>query len=296
MLLILNTFNRVVAATHYKEAIDLANNPNSSLEAIEVEVNIAIDHVPADIYYTALSRINFLKAQRAAAATLGSPEENRANFEDAVRKSIEAGRKAVDANPRSYQNWVALGIIYSALVPAPLEVDGAYENALTAFNEASKRNPFNPQIPLLLAELELSRNNIDVAKALLSESIRLKEDYAEAYLIAARLALAQNNLAEGIVIAERLSLIVPGNAGLHFDLGVLKYTIGDFEGALQSFSNALVLVPDYANARYYLGLTLVRLGRFEEALENFESLLIANSDNEELTNIIENLRLGRDPL
>ncbi len=287
--------NRTIAALHFKNAVDLANRGDASLEAIETEVNTAIKYVPADIYYTALSRLNFFRAQNAAANTGGTPAENQAIFQESVRNAIDAGRKATEANPRSYQNWVALGIIYSALVPPPLAVDGAYDNAKLTFAEASKRNPFNPEIPLLVAQLEINKGNVEAARALIAESLRLKDNYPDAYLLDARLALAQNNLPDAIKSSERLAILTPNNAGIWFDLGLLKYSTGDYIGAAEVFNNALILIPDYANARFYFGLSLIQLGKPEEALPHFEKLLETNKDNQDLKNIINSLKSGKTP-
>ena len=285
-------FNKTVSAFHFKKAVDLSNTAGASLSEIEERLNKAVSFSKLDTYYVALSRINFAKAQVAASATTGTPEENRAVFEEALRKSIEAARLAVSANPAGYQNWVSLGMIYSALVPEPLSVVGSYENALFAYSEASKRNPNNPELPLFLARLEFNRGNVEGARSFIRRSIALKEDYADAYLLLAQLEVQAGNVAGAIVSAERLALLMPNNPGIYFELGLLKYSNGDFVGAADAFTLALVSAPDYANAKYYLGLTLARLGRLDEARVQFEALLVTNPDSEEVKAVLESLNNG----
>ncbi|PIP55621.1 MAG: hypothetical protein COX06_02275 [Candidatus Zambryskibacteria bacterium CG22_combo_CG10-13_8_21_14_all_42_17] len=288
-------FNRTVSAFHFKKAVELSNTADAPLDEIESEINKAIRYFPADTYYVALSRINFAKAQVAASSDPadegqdGTLTDNQANFENALRKSIEAARLAVSANPSSYQNWVALGIIYSALVPKPFSVDGAYENAFFAYSEASKRNPANPEIPLLLARLEVNKGDLESARSFIRHSIALKEDYADAYLILARLEIELGNTAGAISSAERLALLTPNNSGIYFELGLLKYFSKDVAGAAEAFNTALRLTPDYANAKYYLGLSLAQLGRVNEAMALLKELLITNPDNPELMAALEAL-------
>ena len=287
-------FGRTVSALHFKKAVDLSNIAGTSLAEIEEKLNKAVKSSKLDTYYIALSRINFAKAQVAANATAGTPEENKAAFEEALRKSIEAAKLAVSINPAGYQNWVSLGTIYSALVPAPLSVVGSYENAFFAYSEASKRNPNNPELPLFLARLEFNKNNIDAARSFIRRSIALKEDYADAYLLLAQLEVQAGNVAGAILSAERLASLMPNNPGIYFELGLLKYSNKDYAGAADTFTRALSLAPDYANAQYYFGLTLAQLGQSDKAREQFEALLVTNPDSEEVKAILEQLRTDKN--
>lgn len=287
-------FGRTVSAFYFKKAVDLSNTSGVTLALVESELNKAIRFFPTDTYYVALSRINFAEAQAAANATTGTPAENRKIFEDALKNSIETARNAISINPAGYQNWLSLGMIYSALVPKPLAVDGAYENAAFAYSEANKRNPLNPEIPLFMAQLELYRDNMKAARSFIRNSIALKEDYADAYLMLVQLEVQEGNTAGAIVSADRLALLVPDNPGIHFELGLLKYSNKDYTGAAKAFNKAIVLSPNYANAQYYLGLTLAWLGQLDKAREQFEALSVTNPDSELVRAILEDLRAGKD--
>src|SRR3989344_4327348 len=289
-------FNKTVSTFYFKKAVDLSNAAGTSLVEIENQLEKAIKFSATDKYYIALSRINFAKAQVAASATTGTPEENKANFEDALRKSISAARSAVNINPAGYDNWVALGMIYSALVPPPLLVEGAYENAQLAYSEARLRNPANPALLLLLARLELSHGNKETARSFIRRALALKEDYADAYVFLAQLEIQDGNTTGAIASAERLVALMPSNSGIYFELGLLKYSNKDYNGAMEAFKLALASTPDYANAKYYLGLTLTRLGRLDEARAEFEVLLATNPDSAEVRAALDSLRKNSNPL
>ena len=217
-------FEKTASAFYFKKAINLSNIEGASLVEIEDQINKALSFAPADTHYVALSRINFTKAQAALNAITLTPEENQAAFEEALRRSIEAAKNAVSANPAGFQNWVSLGLIYSALVPAPFSVSGAYENAFLAYSEASKKNPLNPEIPLFLAQLELGRGDKEAAFSFIRSSIALKEDYADAYLMLAKLEIEVGNTAGAIASAERLVLLMPHHPGPPLSLRLLHYS------------------------------------------------------------------------
>lgn len=287
--------SKAISAYHFGNAVKLSNVEGTPLSDIESSLLKAIETSAADVYFVALSRLNFTRAQMAANSATGTPEENRAIFEESVRISIEAARRAVSENPAGFENWVALGNIYTSLVPEPLKVPGSYENALYAYNEAARRNPTNPELPLLLAQLELNNKNVDNARAYIRNSIALKQDYADAYLMLAQLEVGAGNTQAAIQSAEALAVLLPQNPGIHFELGVLKFSAKNFEGAALSLEKALELSPDYANAKYYLALTYANLGKFAEAQAHLEDLMAANPGNTDLEAALNAVKANKVP-
>ena len=185
---------RGLAGFHFKRAVDLSAMPAPSLDSIESEVERALGFSKQDTYYLALSRINFAKAQAAGNAT--STPESRAAFQESIAKSIQAARSAAAANPASYLNWTALGNLYAALAAPPLAVEGAYESARLAYSEAYKRSPNNPELPLLLAYLEISNGNLKDARSYILSALALKEDYGEAEELLKKLTEFEEQQAE----------------------------------------------------------------------------------------------------
>lgn len=289
------TFQKMLSIRHFEKAIVLANTEGSSVEAIETELGNASNLSPQDIYYSALSQLEFARAQSALSSATGTPETNKQIFETALSRSISGAQMATQLNPGSYQNWIALGSLYASLVPKPLAVAGAYDNAKAAYAEASKKNPLSPEAPLLLAKLDLDNENIEEARTNIQEALDKKSDYAEAYFLLTQLEVGQNNIPEAIKSAETAAILSPDNAGVFFQLGLLKYTNKDYAGAAESLTQALSILPDYANAKYYLGLSYEALERHQEAVAIFESLAQSNPDNEGVRLILANLKEGLNP-
>lgn len=277
------------ASYHFQKAIKISNIEGSVPQNVENEILKAISIDPVDVYYTALSQLNFSKAQAAANSKDGTKEENQKVFEESIRKTIEASRAAVSVNSASYGNWVALGSTYTSLVAPPLKVEGAYEMAQSAFSQALRRNPNNPELPLFLARLEIAKGNADEARSYIRNSLALKEDYADAYILLAQLEVQEKNIPAAIASTEVLAKLAPENAGVHFELGVLKYENKDFEAATASLKESLRISPDYANAKYYLALTYVELGMRDEARAEVEALVGANPESAELKTLLEKI-------
>lgn len=279
-----------ISSFYLKRAVDISNNENPDLQEIEDSLNKAVKFAPTDIHYIYLAQNNFSKARNVLInLEEGNTEESGALFQNAISQSILMARKAIETNPSNSQNWLILGDIYSSLVAPPLAVSGSYDQALQAYLEARERNPLSPNIPLSIARLEFNNGNIESARRHVNEALALKRDYADAYLLLAQIEIQDNNISQAISSTENLVSLTPNNPSFHFGLGLLKYSSADYEGAAQSFANALILIPDYANARYYLGLSLANLGYREEAKAQLEILLTTNPDNPELKAALEAL-------
>ena len=294
--LALAVYQRTVSAYHFQKAVVLSNTAGVSVDTVEDAAVKAARLMPFDTYYRGISQINVARAQALLNTATGTAEENQQKFQQAISNSIAAARLATDTAPNNYENWIGLGSIYSSLVPSPFSVDGAYEVSQEAFLTAKKLNPTSPEIPLLLARLELDNKNVTGARQYIEESLKLKADYANAYFLLTQLELAENNLSGAIRSAETAAFLTPNNAGVFLQLGLLKYSNSDWNGAASAFRGALTILPEYANAKYYLGLTLSKLKQNEEAVALFQDLKKTNPDNQEIDAILTNLEKGRDPL
>ena len=288
------TAKKVLAATHFQRAL-VYSNEGKSIDEIESELGKAVTSSPADPYWGAVSQVELRRANNALSNNTASDEENQQTFQNALAASIAAIKNAINLNP-TYQNWVALGNIYSSLVPKPFEFEGAYEGAKMAYESAKSLHPLSPEASLLMARLEADSGNTKKAREFVAEAISKKSDYAEAYFFLAQLEVNENNLDRAIESAETGTLLLPNNPGVLFQLGVMKYSNNDYKGASESLARALQLVPDYANAQYYLGLSLDKLGKKSEAIVQFENLVKTNPDNSQITDVLKNLKAGRPAL
>lgn len=273
-------WERVVAASLFQRGNSLA----------------AVRLVPADIYWRGVSE-NSLSQVGSIIGNISRPEDlgesQKAAIRTSISDSIASANNAIAWDSKNYQNWFALGRVYEVL--AVNGIEGASENAKTAYLEAQKRSPVSPAIPLAFARLAAISGNRDEARVNISKAIELKKNYTDAYFALAQIEAASNNIEGAIQSVEAATFVDPQNSSLYFQLGLLKYNNDDFRGAASSFEQAVTLVSDYANARYFLGLSYERLGREDDAIKQFEEIQKTNPDNSEVKLILSNLRAGRSP-
>jgi tetratricopeptide (TPR) repeat protein len=214
-------------------------------------------------------------------------------FASLVQEGVSLGQQAIAYNAKDYRSHLALGRVYEFL--ASLNVEGAYESAKAAYQAAAERNATNPTIPLILARLESSRNNLVLAQEQVAKSLTLKPNYTDAILFVVQLNVANNDIPRAIEAAIAAAQTAPGVAPIWFQLGLLYYASGDAQNATAAFEQAVRIVPEYANAKYFLGLSYNAQDRTAEAIAMFEDLARTNPDNAEISLILGNLRTGRPP-
>ncbi len=287
-------WQRNISANLFQKGLVLVSG--GDLQGAKLKMARAIQMSPNDSYWRNLSELTLLELSQVLGG-ISNPqnisETKRAEIQTVISNSIEASRQAIALNPNNYQNWMTLGRVYEAL--ASVGIQGALDNARSAYVEVKNRAPNNPMVPLSLARLELINGNVAGAREFINQALQLKSNYTDAYFILAQIEVASNNIPNAIRSVEAATLTDPNNANLYFQLGMLKYNNRDHEGAAAAFERAVSIIPDYANARYFLGLSYDRLGRAEDAIAQFREIQRTNPDNQEVVLILSNLEAGRDP-
>jgi cytochrome c-type biogenesis protein CcmH/NrfG len=290
-----NALAREISTSYFQKAL-IASNEENGISTSIAYLNRAISLFETnDVYYRALAQAHVLRINQALANSKLTEEERKNIFQESLQASITAAQTATNVGANHYQNWMSLGGIYESLVPAPFSIEGSYDNAKAAYLTALKNNPESPEIYLMLARLEGLNNNIAGAKDYTIKSIEKKNNYADAYFFLTQIELQNNNLKEAIKSSEATAILSPNNAGVFFQLGLLKYNDRDFTGAVGALLRAVTLVPDYSNAKYFLGLSLEELDQHDAAIAQFQDLAKTNPENAEVIQILSNLQAGKAP-
>jgi tetratricopeptide (TPR) repeat protein len=211
-------------------------------------------------------------------------------FRTALQNSITNAGRAVALDGTDANNLSILGAIYSAVVP--LRIEGAYDRAKEALEEARALDPQNPIRALMLSRLAFAQGNVDEARGLMNEAIRLKPDYIDAAFLLSQLEIAAGNIDAAIDSTMRIIQLEPQNPARYFQLGVLELAKNDIERGVLALEVAIQLDPQYANARYYLAFAYDRLGRTADAQAQLEKVLETNPDNAEVIGLLEKLSRG----
>ncbi len=287
---------KFIAAVSFQKGVIAFNSEGNVDKAEKFLVQaIAFDATPA--YYQALTQIDILRLSRLLAqdSNAVSADALRTQFQNVFSSALNHGQQAVELDRTNYQSWYVLGQVYEAVVPLKIPNSNAYESAKAAYEEAFKYNPKSPALLLTLARLEASHGNNAKAKEYIARSLQQKNNYTDAIFLLAQIQVAEGNLKDAISSVEAASILAPNDSGVFFQLGLLRYNVKDFSGAVSAFSRAVEVTPSYANAKYFLGLSYQRLGRVEEAIGQFKDLKVTNPDNAEIDLILKNLSAGKNP-
>ena len=277
----------------YFQKSSYALNTDKDVPASEGFMNQAISAMPYDVYYRSLAEIEISKIQAISAqdTTKVAAADIQKQLAVVLPLAVSAGISARDADPSNYLNWIELGRVYESAVP--LQVSGAYQYAASAYNEASRRNPQNPGIYLLFAQLDVDQNNLAEAKQYAMAAISVKKDYLDAYYLLAQIEVAQKDLKSAIDAVTAATVLSPSDPALFFQLGVLQFNNNDFAGAIVTLQKSLDLSPQYANAQYFLGLSYEAEKQHTQAIAQFEALQKTNPDNTQVSAILNALLAGK---
>lgn len=243
--------HRTIAYVYLQRAAQALMDKNAN--QAELLLNTAqhfADPVMVQRGYTqlALTQLSAL-LQQSETETKPSAEE----LQTALGNVLAHARRAIELDPMSPQNYMALGSISEQLML--LGVRGAGESALAAYQQAAVLDPKNPAIPYAAAQVYLAQEDTDNALTSLEAALTLK-----------------GNLIPAL-----------------YEYGVIKLSQGDTNTAIQALGTAVQLNQNYANALYYLSMALTQEGRFEEALVVMRRVAQLNPDNEDVAKIVDEL-------
>lgn len=265
----------------------------------------------SDKYLRGLSQVWLMQAGQLAQMPAPSNAADTTNlqnqYQNTVANAINAARDAIALNPVDFLNWSNLGNVYEQVIPIQQADVLAEQN----YNKAIDFNPKDPQgyvdlARVLVISADQSQKNkesqdvwqkkLDDAGLTLNKSIALKPDFEPAYFLIAQIYIREGNLPKAIEKVEQMKALSPTDAGLAFELGFLYYQANQLDKAQAEFERAVSLSETYSNARYFLGLIYDKKGREQDAIAQFERVAQLNPDNQEVKNILANLKAGKTAL
>ncbi len=283
---------RYLASTSYNEAsLALAAG---ELDKADAAVNRSVLFAPSDRAYQVATAIGIARMRSVANDTTLTASDAQQKFQTYLSKSIQDGLTATRLGPNNYQNWVMLGNVYGVVVP--LKIDGAYQNAKTAYARAEALNPTSPTLPFILGQLEVAQGNGPAAEEALIRAIGLKHDFTQAIFLLSQIEVQLGKAKEALEAAEAAAYFAPTDATVLFQVGILRSANGDTKGAIQALARAVDLNPQYANARFFLGVMYAISGDYTKALESLESVAALSPENAKaVATDIAALKNGKNP-
>lgn len=246
-----------------------------------------------DGYYRLLASVNLAELQALLSKQDISQKDLKTEWDRLFGEAKQHVEKARDLDVTHYQNWVAIGNLYGAIIS--VDPDKVYPLAREAYDHARVLSPRDPSLSLLLARLDAAKGDLDTARNDLAEALRLKNNYTEAIFFLSQIEVSAGNLGKAIESVEVAAKIAPDDPIVFFQLGILRYNNNDIRGAIEAFERAVSISDAYSNARYFLGLSYARENRLSDAIRQFEEIEKHNPDNSEVKSILMNLRRGELP-
>jgi len=303
---------KFISEITYKRGLDFVQVKGDLEGGINKMIRATVTNPYEDNTYRAISQL-FLYKLGIDNAREDLSQQDKANLLqiDAIN-AINSAAQTTILSPKDASNWLLRGQIYRQLIAV---VNGASDWAESAYNEAIKLEPANPFAYLELgrlytnrADLIASQANKDqaakkkwdeyMATALTNfdKAIGLKPNYAPAHFEEAVVYDKQGKLKQAIAKMEINRQLLPNDSGTAFQLGVLYYRAEDYNKAKGEFIRAIVLDDNFSNARYFLGMLYDRENNKEDAIDQFDRIQKLNPDNEQIKQILANLKAGKPAL
>lgn len=264
------------------------------LNAADAAVQNALFFTPTAAAYQIQASVASVRLDQIVSSTTMPVSTAQQAFQTTLSSGINAALTATRLAPSDYQSWIVLGNLYAKAVP--LSVSGAYESAKTAYLKAQELSPTNPQIPFVLAQLEIAHKDIKAAKEALEAAITLKQDFTDAIFLFSKLEVQDGNVKEALAAALAAAYFTPNNPSILFQVGILSAAQGDYVSATNALADAVAANQEFANARYFLAAVYAKRGDMQNALAQMEAIANMSSSNAKVVAAeLAALREGKNP-
>ena len=212
-----------VAASAYanKAALTLSNAQNmEDVERAKVYLRNAGVLANEALYSRALATLTLAQVNAILADTTTPVEELRQQFQTTYQDALGYSQLALARDQKSFDNFVTYGNVLA--VGVPLGLEGYYEEAKAAYEEAGKLNPKSPLVPYLLAQLEVNNKNIDQAKAKIGEALQLKPNYVDAIVFLGRIQIGEGRNQDALASFTVAQSLLPDNPDIKAVIDMLR--------------------------------------------------------------------------
>ncbi len=267
---------------------------SGNLDAADNAAQNSVSFAPNASAYQVEAVVASARLDRIVNSSNLSAAQAQQEFQKALSAGINAAMTSTRLVPSDYQNWMMLGNLYAKAVP--LSVPGAYDSAKTAYEKGKALSPTNPQIPFVMAQLEIANRNIKAAKDDLKMAITLKQDYTDAIFLLSQLEVQDGNVKEALAAALAAAYFTPNNPNILFQVGILSAAEGDLTSATNALSAAVSANPQFANAHYFLSAVYAKRGDIPNALKQMQAVADMSADNAKtVASQLTTLQAGKNP-
>ncbi|MCK4473939.1 tetratricopeptide repeat protein [Candidatus Parcubacteria bacterium] len=280
---------RYAAEIRYRQGISAFQRGDNLAAGQALFKAISYVNGKQDNYWRDIAQVNLFRISE----ELQKPDVSAEKITPLVSDAINAAKRATDAGPNNVANYTIRGFVYRQIIGL---VEGVEDWAIKSYEKALILEPTNPYIYTELGRVYLAKEDTEKARDQFQKALELKSDYAPAHFQMAAIYISEGKQDEAIEKMKIAIASAPFDTGLLFQLGILYYQEEMLDQAKIEFEKAVSLQENYSNARYFLGLIYDKQGDRAGAIAQFEKIAEMNPDNEEVENILVNLRAGRGAL
>jgi tetratricopeptide (TPR) repeat protein len=190
--------------------------------------------------------------------------------------------KAVDKKILVYEDSVSYESYYNFTVSRMYLYDNDLAKSIEYMELAEIADPGSAYLKYNLAQLYISANLTEDAKAKLKEVIEIDEDNVESYKLLGRLmstSSSEKDKKEAGKYLQKAVKIDPDNSDSYFLLALHYLQIGEKEKAKELLQKSIKLQPDDEDAYFFLGELLKEDENLESALALYSELLTLDPKN-----------------
>lgn len=238
---------KFIAHMYFQKAQFSALENNVNQSKIYLEKSIEKDNL--DIYYRALSKVytNDLYTFINSEKDLDKDE-----MEVLIQKIIQNYDLAIKNDQNSYSNYLSMADFFAELVVLGISKEESYAVSADLYNSAANLKPNSPYIEMQKAKLSFFNGEYSKARDGINKSISLRPQYFEAYLSLSQMEIEMGNSDVAIDTLTQYLKIIPNDHSALFQLGLLYAGMRDYQNSVIIFENLLSIYPENQNIKNIL--------------------------------------------
>ncbi len=233
----------------------------------------------ADALRTRLTNVGTAKVERAAVnpAAHDAYLQGRALFhggdEPSLRRALSHFDRALALDSTLALAHAGIALTYLGLGDAYMVPREAYSRAGNAARRALALDPTLAEAHAALAYSQVvTERNLAKAIASAEHALELSPNSAEVIFLAANLKCFAEPGAGSLTLAERGVRLDPLSVPLQWNLEICKFSMGDYDGVIESHKKSTELAPNFAYLEDWAAAAYRAKGDYQAALREYQHL------------------------